>query len=375
MASNAKIFLSPPHMSGREKSLIDEVFLSNYIAPLGPMVDRFENDFCAYSGYEHAVALISGTAAIHLALLSLGIKPNDFVWSSTLTFIGSVAPIIYCNANPVFIDASWSDWNIDIELLEKNLKLAAKLKKLPKALIVTDLYGQPCDYDELYAVCEPYGIPIISDSAESLGSSYKNTRSPARIAIYSFNGNKIITTAGGGILASKDPKLVQYARHLSQQARDPYPFYQHSVIGYNYRLSNVSAAIGVGQLSVLQERVAKKKAIYEYYKTQLADIEDITFIPVLPHKDSNFWLTVITLSATSRVSPEHIRQRLEANNIEARPVWKPMHLQPVFAGCQIIGGSVSESLFQRGLCLPSGTALEQHEQDRIIGIIRSCLTL
>ncbi|HXF90800.1 MAG TPA: aminotransferase class I/II-fold pyridoxal phosphate-dependent enzyme, partial [Candidatus Nitrosotenuis sp.] len=259
MNNPQRIFLSPPHMSGHELDLIKEVFDSNYIAPLGPMVDRFEADICAYTGYSHAVALSSGTAALHLALLSLGIQQGDHIWASTLTFIASVSPITFCGAIPTFIDASTTDWNIDPDLLEEALHdTATRGGVMPKAMIVTDLYGQPCDYNRLLDICQTYGVTLISDAAESLGASYKGSRCPSPISAYSFNGNKIITTSGGGILASQDKKIIEYARFLSQQARDPFPYYQHTVIGQNYRMSNVLAAIGVGQLKILDDRIEQK---------------------------------------------------------------------------------------------------------------------
>lgn len=368
--SNNRIFLSPPCMSGKELDLIKDVFDSNYIAPLGPMVDKFEANFCEYTGYSYAVALSSGTAALHLALLSIGLKPGDHVWGSDLTFIGSISSIKFCNAIPTFVDSSNEDWNIDPCLVEEGFKAAKKNGILPKAIIVTDLYGQMCNYDELNRICDDYNVMLIGDSAESLGASYKNSRSPSNIAAYSFNGNKIITTSGGGMLASNDKKLIEYARFLSQQARDPYPFYQHSVIGYNYRMSNVVAAIGVAQLSILDQRVQTKKQIYSYYHSQLAHLDGITFMPILEDREPNYWLTAILIDEKTGVEVETVRLALEKENIEARQMWKPMHMQPVFSDCKVIGGSLSKKLFKTGLCLPSGAALQQNEQDRIIEIIK-----
>ena len=372
--TQSRIFLSPPHMSGHEINLIQEVFTSNYVAPLGPMVNRFEEDICHYTGYKYAVALSSGTAAIHLAFLSLGIKPKDHIWSSTLTFIGSVSPIIFCGGIPTFIDASFEDWNIDIDLLEESLKEAAHNNCLPKAIIVTDLYGQPCDHDRLKAVCAPYHIDIVCDSAESLGASYKNTKCYADISTYSFNGNKIITTSGGGMLVSNDKKIIDHAMFLSQQARDPYPYYQHSTIGNNYRMSNVLAAIGVGQLMVLDKRIERKSQIFGYYKENLSKISGITFMPILERNHPNYWLTVICIDSQCGITPEDLRLALEEENIESRPLWKPMHMQPVFSQYRSIRGSVSEKLFKTGLCIPSGSSLSQQDQDRVIEIIKHTLS-
>lgn len=373
MSIPERIYLSPPHMSGKELEFIKKAFESNYIAPLGPMVDELEKSVCEYTGYPYAVALSSGTAALHLALLSIGIKPNDEVWASSLTFIGSVSPIMFCGAIPSFVDSSFNDWNIDVDLLEESLKKAKKNNILPKALIVTDLYGQACDYDRLIEVTNAFSITLISDAAESLGSSYKKSKCSTDIAAFSFNGNKIITSSGGGMLVSKDESLIKYARYLSQQARDETPYYQHSVIGYNYRMSNISAAIGLAQLDVLDKRVQKKKEIFEYYKENLANIEEINFMPVSKFGNPNYWLTVITIDPESGLSPEALRVKLEEYNIESRPLWKPMHKQPVFSHNTMYGGEVSEKLFETGLCLPSGTALSRVQQDKVIEIIVKCL--
>jgi dTDP-4-amino-4,6-dideoxygalactose transaminase len=370
MNSKERIFLSPPYMSGNELTLINEAFSSNYIAPLGPMVDRFEADFCVYTGYDHCVALSSGTAALHLALLGIGIKPGDHVWASALTFMGSVSPITFCNAVPTFVDSSISDWNIDLDLLEENIPIAAKKNELPKAVLVTDLYGQLCDYPRLQRICENYDIKIISDSAEALGASCNGSKSLPEISAYSFNGNKIITTSGGGMLASNNKSLIDYAKFLSQQARDPVPYYQHTVIGYNYRMSNILAAIGVAQLQILDERINQKKKIYQYYCTQLSDIEGISFMPLAQDRSPNYWLSVMVVDKKTGIFVEDLRLALEKENIEARNIWKPMHLQPVFSQCNIIGGHISEQLFETGLCLPSGAAMQQQDQDRVIKIIK-----
>jgi dTDP-4-amino-4,6-dideoxygalactose transaminase len=371
-----RIFLSPPHMGGEEMCFVQEAFESNFIAPLGPQVDSFEREFCDKVGIAHAVALSSGTAAMHLALRILGVGPGDEVVASTLTFIGSVSPIIFQGAEPVFIDADRSTWNMNPELLREELIECAGRGNLPKAVVPTDLYGQCADLDTIMEICEPYRIPVVVDAAESLGAKYKGRSSgkEARMAVFSFNGNKIITTSGGGMLASDDEGLIEEARFLSQQARDPFPHYEHSQIGYNYRMSNILAAIGRGQLRVLDERVSRKKEIFELYRESLADLPGITFMPEANYGVCNRWLTVILVDAKEfGVDREVIRLELEKHNIESRPVWKPMHLQPVFKDCKVIGGGVSADLFNRGLCLPSGSQMNEEELDRVIGVIKKMM--
>jgi dTDP-4-amino-4,6-dideoxygalactose transaminase len=297
------------------------------------------------------------------------------VLASTLTFIGSISPIIFQGAIPVFIDSERVSWNMDAELLEEALEAGKKSGRLPKAVVPTDLYGQCTDYDRIFSICSRYRVPVVIDAAEALGSSYRGR--PAgqggRFAVYSFNGNKILTTSGGGMLASEDPVLIEKARFLSQQARDPAPHYEHSQIGYNYRMSNLLAAIGRGQLRVLEERVNKKRWIFDYYKAGLSDLPGTTFMPEAAYGKSSRWLTVLLINKEEfGADREKVRLTLEAENIESRPVWKPMHLQPVFKGCRIRGGAVSEDFFNKGLCLPSGTQLAEEDLDRIIRIIRSC---
>jgi dTDP-4-amino-4,6-dideoxygalactose transaminase len=385
-----RIFLSPPHMGGEELSFVHEAFDSNYIAPVGLMVDAFEKEFEEKVGISHALAVSSGTAAMHLALRVLGIGPGDEVVASTLTFIGSVTPIVFQGAIPVFIDSESSSWNMDAGLLAKEIEACDKKGKLPKAVIPTDLYGQCADLDRILEICQPYDIPVIADSAEALGSMYKGRSAGvgARAAVYSFNGNKIITTSGGGMLASDDKYLIDQARSLSQQARDQAPHYEHTQIGYNYRMSNVLAAIGRGQLKVLDERVEAKRRIFDYHKQALGNIPGIEFMPEAPYGRSNRWLTAILITPEAfGADRETVRLALEADNIEARPVWKPMHLQPVF-NCEehgaksmeqrdtnryearVVGGEVAEDLFNRGLCLPSGTAMTEADLDRVISVIR-----
>jgi pyridoxal phosphate-dependent aminotransferase EpsN len=368
-----RIYLSPPHIGADELSLVQEAFASNWIAPLGPHVDGFEREFCAFTGIKAACALSSGTAAIHLALRLLGVGPGDSVFCSTFTFAASANPILYQGAIPVFIDSDLTGWNMDPELLAKALKDAAAVGKLPKTVIVVDLYGQCADYDSINKICAEYGVPVIQDSAESVGATYKGQPAgrQGHFGVFSFNGNKIITTSGGGMLLSDNEKLIAEARFLSTQARDPAPHYQHSTYGYNYRLSNVLAAIGRGQLRVLKDRVASRRANEAFYRKALGDIPGITFMPEAPWGVSNRWLTCIivdpVISGTTR---EKIYNAFAAENIETRPLWKPLHLQPVFADAKAYSSGVSEKLFADGLCLPSGSALTEVELERIVSIIR-----
>jgi dTDP-4-amino-4,6-dideoxygalactose transaminase len=388
-----RIFLSPPHMSGNEQRYINEAFESNYIAPLGPQVDAFEKEFANKVGISHAAALSSGTAAMHLALCGLGIKDNDEVFVSTLTFIGSVSPVTFVKAKPVFIDADYTTWNMDPDLLAREISACAERGQLPKAVIPTDLYGQCADLDRILDICAPYEIPVIVDAAEALGATYKgrSAGAGAKAAVFSFNGNKILTTSGGGMLASEDEKFIAKARFLSQQARDEAPHYEHSQIGFNYRMSNILAAIGRGQLRVLHERVRAKRQIFGKYKAALQEINGIEFMPQSPLGKSNCWLTVILISPEKfGTDRETVRRALQAENIEARPVWKPMHLQPVFqcdaqhsmrmaqgdsmkrVNARAVGGTVAEDLFERGLCLPSGTAMTDRDIQRVVSVVLKC---
>lgn len=382
--------------------LIREAFESNYIAPLGPMVDAFEQEFARYVGIGHCLALASGTAAMHLALRELGVKPGDEVLASTLTFIGSISPATFLGASLVFIDSDADSWCMDPALLAEELKACAKRGKVPKVVVPTDLYGQCADLNRIRAVCDPYGVPVVADSAEAMGAFYQQigngskeaqgggqagespVRQPAALgwrhagvgakaSVFSFNGNKIITTSGGGMLASEDKGLIEHARKLSQQARDPAPHYEHSEIGYNYRLSNVLAAIGRQQLRVLDERVAVKRRIFDAYQRLLGDLPGIEFMPEALYGRSNRWLTVVLIDPKEfGATNEQVRLALESQNIEARPVWKPMHLQPVFRGCRLRGGKLSEHFFQLGLCLPSGTAMTDSDVERVAHVVRRC---
>ncbi len=361
-------------MSGQELDLVRETFASNWIAPLGPQVDAFEAEFVSVVGVPHAVALASGTAAIHLALKVLGVGPGDEVLCSTLTFAASANPIVYEGARPVFIDCDEATWTMDPHLLREELAACAAAGRLPKAVVVVDLYGQSADYDPIAAACQEYGVPIVEDAAEALGATYKGRPVGrfGRVAAFSFNGNKIITTSGGGMLVSHDPVLVERARFFATQARDPAPHYEHSVIGYNYRLSNLLAAVGRAQLRVLAERVAARRANYERYRTLLEDLPGLSFMPEAPYGRCTRWLTCILISPSRfGASREEVRLALEAGNIEARPVWKPMHLQPVFRECRVRGGDVAARLFRDGLCLPSGSNLEGADIERVAAIIRS----
>jgi dTDP-4-amino-4,6-dideoxygalactose transaminase len=373
--NNQRIFLSPPHMGGAEQRFIQEAFDSNYIAPLGPQVDSFEKEFSERTGITHAVALSSGTAAIHLAVLLSGVGKGDLVLASTLTFIGSVSPIVFQGAVPVFVDSDRVSWNMDPNLLEEELEICQMQDCLPKAIIPTDLYGQCADMDRIIEICKPYGVPVIVDAAEALGAKYngRHAGKGAFSAIFSFNGNKIITTSGGGMLASDDKGLIDQARFLSQQARDPAPHYEHSGLGYNYRMSNILAAIGRGQLTVLDERIKRKREIFRTYSEMLSDLPGIEFMPEAPYGECTRWLTVILITPEEfGVDRETVRLALEDENIESRPLWKPMHMQSVFKRCRVRGGSVSEDLFNRGLCLPSGTAMTETDLERIIAVIRKC---
>jgi dTDP-4-amino-4,6-dideoxygalactose transaminase len=363
-----RIFLSPPHMSGRELGLVQMAFASNYIAPLGPMVDAFEKEFSEYVGIPHCVALSSGTAAMHLALRHLGVGPGDVVLASSLTFIGSVSPATFLGAELRFIDCDKTSWNMDPGLLKQAVGDCLKEGRKPAAVIPTDLYGQCADYDAILSVCKPHSIPVLIDSAEAMGAKYRGKHSGfgGTAAVYSFNGNKIITTSGGGMLASEDKAMIDHARKLSTQARENFPHYEHVEIGFNYRMSNVIAAIGRGQLEVLDQRVARRREIFEFYKKTLSTLPGISFMPEADYGKANRWLTVTQIDrGQAETDREKIRLGLEAENIESRPIWKPMHLQPVFAACRMYGGLVSESLFQHGLCLPSGTAMTERDLERV----------
>ncbi|MGM0577365.1 MAG: aminotransferase class I/II-fold pyridoxal phosphate-dependent enzyme [Myxococcota bacterium] len=372
----SRIYLSPPHMGGRERDLLLDAFDSNWIAPLGPHVDAFEREMAEAVGVEHAAALASGTAALHLALRLLGVGPGDDVVVPTLTFVASLNPVLYQGATPVLLDSERATWNMDPDLLAEELREAADRGRLPKAVIAVDLYGQCADYDALVPLCEEYGVPLVEDAAESLGATWRGrpAGSFGCMAALSFNGNKIITTSGGGMLVSDDEALVRRARHLSTQAREPVLHYEHAEVGYNYRMSNLLAAVGRGQLSALSERVAARRANFAWYSEAFADVPGIEMMPTEPRGESNRWLSVVLIDEEALgVGPETIRQHLAEQDIESRPVWKPMHLQPAFRGrFRLRGGAVAEDLFRRGLCLPSGSALTNTDRERIVrGILES----
>jgi pyridoxal phosphate-dependent aminotransferase EpsN len=372
---NPRIYLSSPHLGEDERKLVADAFDSNWIAPLGPHVDAFERELAERTGVAHAAALSCGTAAIHLALRILGVDRGDEVLVSTLTFSATVNPIAYQGASPVFIDSNHESWNMDPALLAEELETCAKRGKLPKAVIVVDLYGQCADYDPIQSACAKHGVPLIEDAAEALGATYKGrpAGSFGAMNIFSFNGNKIITTSGGGMLLSNRKEWIEKARFLATQARDPAPHYQHSEIGFNYRLSNLLAAVGRGQLRVLDQRVARRRAINALYRALLGDVPGIEFMPEAAYGVPNCWLTCVTVDPERfGADREAIRLRLEKLNIEARPVWKPMHLQPVFAGCRTRGGAVSADLFDRGLCLPSGSIMSDAEVQRVAAEVRAC---
>jgi pyridoxal phosphate-dependent aminotransferase EpsN len=364
-------------MSGLEQQYVQDAFATNWIAPLGPHVDAFEHEFATAVGARHAAALSSGTAALHLALLLAGVGAGDEVLVSTLTFSASVNPIAYLGGRPVFIDSERCSWNMDPGLLAATVERKVRQGKRPRAVLPVHLYGQSADLDPILAICNRYEIPVIEDAAEALGATYHG-RTPGTFGtagIFSFNGNKIITTSGGGMLVADDAQFIAHARKLATQARDPAPHYQHSEIGYNYRMSNVLAAIGRGQLQVLEERVQARRQNCADYRQALGDLPGIGFMPEAPWGRHTRWLTVITVDpAQSGVDREAIRLALEAENIEARPVWKPMHLQPVFAGSETVGGAVAEEFFRDGLCLPSGSNLTAAELARVVAIVRSVCT-
>ena len=369
-----RVYLSPPHLGEEEARLVADAFASNWIAPLGPHVDAFEAEFAALVGSPHAVALSSGTAALHLALLHLGVGVGDRVFVSTLTFAASANPVRYLGAEPVFVDSEPGSWNMDPGLLEEALADAARRGHLPKAVVLVHLYGQAANLDAIGTACARYGVPLVEDAAEALGATYRG-RAPGTFGvagIFSFNGNKIVTTSGGGMLVTEDAALAAHVRKLGTQARDPAPHYEHSEIGYNYRLSNVLAAIGRGQIRLLEDRVAARRRIFERYARDLGHLPGIGFMPEADWGRATRWLTVMTVDPGAfGADRETMRLALEAENIEARPVWKPMHLQPVFRDAEVWGGDVARGVFERGLCLPSGSSLEEADRQRVVAIIRS----
>ena len=381
-----RIFLSAPHMGGNELKYIQEAFDANYIAPIGEQITKFEEAICRYTGAKHAVALSSGTAAIHLALRTLGVKDGDEVFTSSFTFIGGVAPIMYERCTPFFIDSDEDSWNLDPLLLIEALESRKKSGKIPKALIVAHLYGQAAKIEEISAICDKYGVALIEDAAESLGATIdispsakqaasqsrelptpepsaggKHTGTFGKAGIYSFNGNKIITSSGGGMLVTDDERIAKEARFLSTQAKEPYLHYEHETFGYNYRMSNIVAAIGRGQMEVLGQRVERRREIFAMYKEFFADIPEIKFMPELAGTRGNRWLSAFYMDKKLKTTPDELIKALEAQNIESRPLWKPMHTQPVFKDASHLTNGFSEMLFERGLCLPSGSSMDDED--------------
>lgn len=375
-----QILLSTPHMGSWEREFVDEAFKTNWIAPLGPNVDAFEREIASYVGIEHAAALISGTAGIHLALRMLDVGAGDTVFCSSLTFAASANPIIYQGAEPVFIDSEPESWNMSPLALEKAFAYATKIDKMPKAVVIVNLYGQSADMDRLLEICDKYSVPVVEDAAESLGARYKGRASGTfgKMGIYSFNGNKIITTSGGGMLVSRDENFIKRARFLSTQARDPAPHYEHTEIGYNYRMSNILAGVGRGQIRVLDERVASRRRIFERYREGLASFGQLAWMPEPEWSYSTHWLSACTVNASrqSGIKSHDLIRKLAEERIEARPLWKPMHMQPVFKKYQSFNHgdtSISGMLFKDGICLPSGSNMTDAQQDRIIGVIGKIL--
>lgn len=372
-----KILLASPHMSdeGYEQQFIKEAFDTNWIAPLGENVNKFEEEIANYVGVKTGAALSAGSAAIHLGLKALNVKQGDIVFCSSLTFSATCNPIIYQNATPVFIDSEYETWNMDPLALEK----AFEKYPNPKAVIVVHLYGTPAKMDEIIKICKKHNVPLIEDAAESLGSIYngQQTGTFGEYGVFSFNGNKIITTSGGGMLVSNNEDGIKKVRFWATQSKEPVRHYEHKEIGYNYRMSNICAGIGRGQLKVLDKRIEKKTGIYNKYKNELEKVKEIKMQPIPKNTMPNHWLSVMTIDKDSKVKPLNIMETLEKENIDSRPVWKPMHLQPVFKEYDFItakndGTSVSEDLFNRGVCLPSDTKMAEEEQERVIDIIKKC---
>ncbi|MCX7827727.1 MAG: aminotransferase class I/II-fold pyridoxal phosphate-dependent enzyme [Thermanaerothrix sp.] len=371
-----KIYLSSPHMTGEEMAYVEEAFRTNWVAPLGPHVEAFEREMAQVLGVKSALALSSGTAGIHLGLKLLGVGPDDVVLCSTLTFAATANPILYLGAKPVFIDSDPDTWNMSLPALKRAVQRLKDDGVKPKALVAVDLYGQSADYDGILSVCGEEGIPVLEDAAEALGATYKGKMcgSLGRLGVLSFNGNKIITTSGGGMLLSDDEDAIERARFWATQARDKAPWYQHSQVGYNYRMSNVLAGIGRAQLKALSSRVEARRNVFDRYVESLGDLHGLSFMPEAAYGRSNRWLTVVLIDPSSGLTPLNVMERLGEEDIETRPLWKPMHLQPLFEGCayfpHLEGESVSDRLFSMGLCLPSGSNLTEEQQERVVGALR-----
>lgn len=355
-------------MSAVERDLLLEAFDSNWIAPVGPHVDAFEAELAAYVGLDHAAALSSGTAALHLAMLLVGVGPGDEVLVPTQTFVATANAVRYVGATPVFVDSDPLTWTVDPTLVAEALESRARARRRPKAVVTVDLYGQSCDHEPILSSCERLGVAVVEDAAEALGATYQGTSVGGfgTLGVFSFNGNKILTTGGGGMLVSHDASLIGRARHLATQARQPVTHYEHEELGYNYRLSNLAAAVGLGQLRTLDARIAQRRANAEFYRTALAEVPGLDFMPVAPYGEPNAWLTCITIDATSfGATRDDVVKAMERHDIEVRPTWKPMHQQPSFRGAELVGGTVADRIFATGLCLPSGSGLADADRERV----------
>jgi dTDP-4-amino-4,6-dideoxygalactose transaminase len=368
----SRVYLSPPDVGDEERRLLLEALDSGWIAPLGPHVDMFEEELARRIGVPHAVALSSGTAALHLALLLVGVGPGDDVLVPTFTFVATANAATYIGARPVLVDCDAGTWQMAPDLVAQDLEDRARRGSLPSAVVTVDLYGQTADYGRLVPVCEEYGVPLVEDAAEALGATHRGAAAGSfgSAGVFSFNGNKIITTSGGGMLVSRDKVLVERARHLATQAREPEAHYEHIDLGFNYRLSNLLAALGVAQLRGLDRRIERRRTVNEAYRNALDAVPGITFMPRAGYGEPNYWLTCILVDADEfGATPEQIRQALEAQDIEARPTWKPLHLQPLFAETPMVGGDVAGRIFEQGLCLPSGSTLSDSDLGRVVGVI------
>lgn len=364
-----RIFLSPPHLGTDERRLLLDALDSNWVAPLGPHVDAFEQEFAEAVNVPNAAAMSSGTAALHLALRLLGVSAGDEVVVPTFTFVATANAVTYLGARPVFVDSDPSSWNLDPGLLFEELEERSRRGRLPKAVVVVDVYGQCAEYAAILKACQTFEIPVVEDAAEALGATYhgRAAGSFGELGVFSFNGNKIITTSGGGMLVSNRREWVERARFLAAQARDPAPHYEHSEIGYNYRLSNLLAAVGRGQLRHLDDRVRRRRANNDFYRSALGDVPGIEFMPLADHGEPTWWLTCITVDGQAfGADREDVRRHLEDLDIESRPTWKPLHLQAAFKGCPVRGGAVSEGIFEGGLCLPSGSSLTTEDLERVV---------
>ncbi|WP_250037160.1 aminotransferase class I/II-fold pyridoxal phosphate-dependent enzyme [Paractinoplanes maris] len=372
--TDTRIWLSPPDVGELERKLLLEAFDSNWVAPVGPDLDAFEAQMAEIVGVRHAVALSSGTAALHLALVAAGVRRGDTVLVPSFTFAATANAVMYLGARPVFLDSTAESWNVDPALVTEELKRRCAKGRPPRAVIAVDMYGQCADYEPLIDACDRYGVALIEDAAEALGATYRGrpAGSFGLAGVLSFNGNKIITTGGGGMLVTDDDGIARRARHLATQAREPFPHYEHRSVGYNYRLSNLLAAVGRGQLQRLHSMIAARRETGRHYRAALGDLPGVTFMPVAAYGEANSWLTCLLIDAEQfGASRDRILERLAAQDIEARPTWKPMHLQPVFRDCVMRGGEVCADLFRRGLCLPSGSALTDHDRDRVVAAVRA----